>query len=722
MVGSEPRPTPRFIDLLAIVGLWCLAILQPLLDLVGDNAPFLLHHRVDGIDLAMWVAVMALGPPLLLWTLVEAGEYWLGEGFRSRARGAILGALVVVLALGILRKLGDPLPPWLLLPLLISALWLAVSLIRSAPGLRRFLVFLALALPITVALFWSSPGAKAARATAERESGATFLPEAPAPADDAARDAPPVVLVVFDELPLVSILDADLGIDADLCPNLAALLESATWFRNAHTVWPWTNPSIVSMLIGREAERRVPPTRASYPENLLTWLEPTHEVRAFELLTAMAPPGAVELLPRASRTARLRGLALDSAVVVAHQLLPPGLGAWLPPIGSRWGDFWSGRVVRGRGDPDAEPIESTPWAFALADARGRQFDVFLRSIEEGQRPGLYFAHVMLPHMPYRYLPSGQVYGGRPVYEHRSTVWRENEWFALETYQRHLLQVGFVDHLVGRLVERLKSIGLWDRTLVILTSDHGASHWPGQDRRAPHETEHPDDILRVPLFVKIPGQSVGGIDDRAAPSVDVLPTVAAVLGRTIPWSTSGRSLLGEPREVVARRFGDPARGEMVFPGGFAPDRESLARKLELFDPASGEVRWVRFGPYRELIGRKVGDLTRTGSAEGPGCSAVLDQLAVLESFAPDSAYSPALLTGEVNCTADLPVGSFVLAAANGRVAGSGALQQVAGERGLFAVMTAEALWIEGANDVQLYLAWGAPQEPHFEPIESTRAEP
>ena len=723
MVESDPKTRRPAVGLLEIVGLWCLAVLQPLTGLIGHNAPFLLHYRTDGLDLAIWLTIAALVAPLLLWLVVETTGRLRGEPARSRAQSVVLSLLLVLMALGILRRLGDPLPPWLVLPLAISGVWLGADLIGKSSRARWLFAALALAVPVVGALFWTSPAAVAAMATAEDGQGMSFEAASRPRVDGVGGDSPPVVIVVFDELPLVSILDGDLSIDADLCPNLAALSQQATWFRNAATVWSITNPSIVSLLIGGEADRDTPPTRQSYPENLLTWLEPTHEVRAFERLTAMAPMGAVELQSRPARAWRVRGLSLDSMIVAAHQVLPPELGGWLPPIDNRWGDFWNVRVVRGRPDPDAEPLERTPWTFALTDAREREFDAFLASIESGEPPGLHFAHVMLPHMPYRYLPSGRVYGGRAVYDRASTAWMENDWFALDTYQRHLLQVGFVDHLVGRLVERLRTLGLWDRSLVVITSDHGASHWPGQDRRLPLETAHPDDILRVPLLVKLPGQVEGGVDDRAASTVDIAPTIAAALARSLPWPVAGRSLLAEEADAGERRLNHPGGDTLTYRLDFAPDRQSLARKLELFDPGAAELRWVRFGPYRRFIGLEVAALAElAGAGTVTGCRAEVDQLPALAAWDPDGRYSPVRLTGALACDRDLPPDTFVLAAVNGRVAGSGAVQQIVGGKGLFAVMTTEEQLRAGANELHLFLAHGAPETVRLEATAAPSAPP
>ena len=111
-------------------------------------------------------------------------------------------------------------------------------------------------------------------------------------------------------------------------------------------------------------------------------------------------------------------------------------------------------------------------------------------------------------------------------------------YADALHQRHLLQVGFVDTLVGRLVARLRELGIYDRTLLIVTADHGASYREGMPRRNATERNLAD-IVRVPLFIKRPGQKAGAVVDGVAESVDILPTIADVWACACPFKSMGR---------------------------------------------------------------------------------------------------------------------------------------------------------------------------------------
>ena len=72
---------------------------------------------------------------------------------------------------------------------------------------------------------------------------------------------------------------------------------------------------------------------------------------------------------------------------------------------------------------------------------------------------------------------------------------------------HLLQVGAVDRWLGELLEHLNDTGLHDRSLLVLTADHGVSFRPGDHARYATRTTF-QDVLPVPLFIKAPFQQQG----------------------------------------------------------------------------------------------------------------------------------------------------------------------------------------------------------------------
>jgi arylsulfatase len=114
-------------------------------------------------------------------------------------------------------------------------------------------------------------------------------------------------------------------------------------------------------------------------------------------------------------------------------------------------------------------------------------------------------------------------------------------------------IAWTDHQLGRLFRGLARRHLLDRTLVVVTADHGEELWDhGQFF---HGQSLFDELLHVPLVVRLPGQTAGRAPTEIATVVDVVPTVRDVLG-VPPVPGDGRSLrtLGDgapaPRAVFA----------------------------------------------------------------------------------------------------------------------------------------------------------------------------
>ena len=83
---------------------------------------------------------------------------------------------------------------------------------------------------------------------------------------------PPVVLVVFDAFPSVSLLDSHGRIDRSRYPTFARLADGSTWFPYSTTTVDETGRAFRSLLTGRTQWRFAKPTYAEHPKNLFTAL------------------------------------------------------------------------------------------------------------------------------------------------------------------------------------------------------------------------------------------------------------------------------------------------------------------------------------------------------------------------------------------------------------------------------------------------------------------
>ena len=104
-----------------------------------------------------------------------------------------------------------------------------------------------------------------------------------------------------------------------------------------------------------------------------------------------------------------------------------------------------------------------------------------------------------------------------------------------------------DDLLGRLIDRLQALRRFESALVVVAADHGASYWPGESRRLLYGHTHPEDILRVPVFIKSPGQTTASVVDRKLSTVDLLPTISDLLYVEIPLPVDGVSSFDDAAE-------------------------------------------------------------------------------------------------------------------------------------------------------------------------------
>ena len=140
---------------------------------------------------------------------------------------------------------------------------------------------------------------------------------------------------------------------------------------------------------------------------------------------------------------------------------------------------------------------------------------FVQSLQPTNKPELDLLHVLIPHEAWHYLPTGQDYGQGSAARGLVTYKWATDWTALLGRERHLLQVGATDRLLGQIVKKLKKIGAYDKTLFIVTADHGVAFTQGNPIRGVSEKNYPQ-IVWAPLFIKAPGQTNGVVEQQPVP--------------------------------------------------------------------------------------------------------------------------------------------------------------------------------------------------------------
>lgn len=108
----------------------------------------------------------------------------------------------------------------------------------------------------------------------------------------------------------------------------------------------------------------------------------------------------------------------------------------------------------------------------------------------------------------------------------------------EMYPDYISAINRLDYNVGRLVDKLKELGIYDDTVIIYTSDHG-SHFKTRNpeyKRSCHESS-----THTPLIIKGGGFEGGKIENRITSLIDIPPTLLSMAGIPIPKSYMGMDL-------------------------------------------------------------------------------------------------------------------------------------------------------------------------------------
>jgi hypothetical protein len=151
------------------------------------------------------------------------------------------------------------------------------------------------------------------------------------------------------------------------------------------------------------------------------------------------------------------------------------------------------------------------------------------------------------------------------------------------------KVHAIDACFGRFVDALKARGLYERSLIVLTSDHG--EMLGEDGRFGHSTHLFPQVIRVPLIVHLPAELArrARIDpDTVAFTTDITPTIYSALGYDPAPANPlmGHSLVAmDDRTSAARR-----REPVVIASSYGPVYAVLqdnARQLYIADALSGD---------------------------------------------------------------------------------------------------------------------------------------
>jgi len=426
-------------------------------------------------DLATWALALAG------WSWIALGLVWLG----TRPGGA--SALGGVLAVGVAGA---------------AALGLAV-LVRRRAARRSLWGAIVAMLVASLALgggdLRAGGAGEAARDGERLRAGADGSPTIPGRIGRIQR----VVLVVVDTLRRDALSCYSPG--AGPTPHVDRLARDGVVFRQARSAAPWTLPAMASVLSGLGSDVHL----TTQPGQRLPAEVPT---LAEEFGAAGYRTGAIgenSILRRPSGLTQ----GFDEYDWYPRFAPAPPLGAWLAE-----------RLFGRRAKHHLIADELTDRAIAWLD-------------RHADEPTFLWLHYFDPHVPYAppddYMPSGPAPStelARGFFDLREVRLghvvpnaAEKAWIRA-CYRG---EVRFFDAEFGRLLAHLEERGWYDDTLIVFTSDHGEEFWEHNGFEHGHAVW--EEVLGVPLIVKLPGQALRKDVDVPVSTESIGPTIQALCG-------------------------------------------------------------------------------------------------------------------------------------------------------------------------------------------------
>ncbi len=281
------------------------------------------------------------------------------------------------------------------------------------------------------------------------------------------------------------------GYDKVATPAFDAFAKDAIVFERAYSHYPLTLPSHVSILTGQ--------------------LPPEHKVRdnAGYPFEAAKHPYLPRLLKQAGYDT---GGAVSAFVLRRETGLAEGFDVYDSDLKPKAGESLD--LVQRTGPDTLQAV--LPWLRARGDKAGKPFFQFL--------------HLYEPHTPYT----------------------APEPFASRYGDPYDAEVAAADQVLGDYFAELKRLGIYDRAVIVVLSDHGEGL--GEHGETQHGFFLYRSTLQVPLLLKLPGSDRGGTRVAApAQLVDVVPTLLSLAGAAVPEGLPGSSLLDLDPKAPARKL-------------------------------------------------------------------------------------------------------------------------------------------------------------------------
>ncbi len=327
------------------------------------------------------------------------------------------------------------------------------------------------------------------------------------------------------------------GYERETSPNMDKIAEAGVVFEENYAQATWTGISLPSYMTGR-----------LFPTSCL-------DLSGLTFVRQRCAPEGERLLPEV-----LAECGYDTGLVATNGYIRSGARFW--------------EAFRFAVSPQDDPeLYYSPFEALYAEISG-----YLEEVPE--KPFFLYVHSMDTHFPHRLEPgfdrwidneyesrlldkNGRVKTGVTLDYEKNKLTHEDRRWLRGLYDGSIL---YADHYIGQIVAKLKSVGLYENTLVIIGADHGDAL--GEDGVT---LEHGrdltyDEVIHVPWVMSGPGIPPGTRVQELTGNLDIVPTLLGLAGLKPKLETDGEdltSLIRAGRSETGKRY---ICGRFVVQGG------------------------------------------------------------------------------------------------------------------------------------------------------------
>lgn len=576
-----------------ILSLWNFGITFSLQNIFSSASPFLLSHEITVLELTLAVSTLFFIIPLIIFAMYIIV-------FRSNISKKIFLIFVgtILFSQGIIKIFDNQIkfnPEVFYLIYLILLVSLIVIFIKFGNNTNFVLFVSVLFLAQLVHFFSQTDIPKYININKNMSFG------------NLNSNGKNINWIVLDELSLSQLLEDPNSINIQRFPGFYELSKVTNFYVNTTSNAGYTESSIPSMLTGKLPDDfNNPKINFYYPQNLINLLSSEYDISADESVTSFCLNIGCKSKTSFEVSNRYREfLTSDLKILFKVSILPYKYTASkYPKVRTSWGNY-----------EDQEEDRNFQKKYLEVNRLQSLVEFINREVDE-EKYKFNFIHVLFPHNPYEYLPDGR----KLEYGKALTMVPDAQDMKLHNKnlnQAYLLQLKYLDKLMGQLASKIKS-ELKDE-IVIVTSDHGVSFQSNPSWRADSLEDVKNNeatfasVIRVPLFIHLPNNLDGQKKFKNVQLIDLYPTILEELDISVIRSDiniDGINLNSKNKHSQINWYKkDFNLNENQINDGMI---KILKQNLDYFGKFLGECDLYGTGPFKENICKSTNKFEVTNS--------------------------------------------------------------------------------------------------------------